>query len=214
MALTASTMLPLGTAAPDFALPDVVTGRTVSLDDYRGRKALLVMFICRHCPFVRHVQGELARIGRDYAGRGAGIVAISANDAASHPDDAPASLAEMAREQAFAFPLCHDESQAVAKAYRAVCTPDYFIFDEAAPARLSRAARRQPARQRRSGDRARPARGPRCVARGPPCRGRATSEHRLQHQVEGRQRGVRCAQRTPAWNGPSFKRSEPRPAAR
>ena len=123
-------MLPLGTAAPDFALPDVVTGRTVSLDDYRGRKALLVMFICRHCPFVRHVQGELARIGRDYAGRGAGIVAISANDAASHPDDAPASLAEMAREQAFAFPLCHDESQAVAKAYRAVCTPDFFVFDE------------------------------------------------------------------------------------
>jgi peroxiredoxin len=129
MAVTPSTMLPLGTPAPAFKLPDVVSGRYVSLDDDRDLKALLVMFICRHCPFVKHVQGELARLGRDYAGR-AGIVAICSNDTAGHPADAPASLAEMVREQGFVFPLCHDESQAVAKAYDAACTPDFFVFDE------------------------------------------------------------------------------------
>ena len=129
MARTASTMLALGTPAPDFSLPDVVSGRSVSRDDLAERAVLLVMFICRHCPFVKHVQGELARIGRDFAGSAAGIVAISANDAASHPDDAPPSLAQMAREQGFVFPLLYDESQAVARAYGAACTPDYFVFD-------------------------------------------------------------------------------------
>lgn len=127
---TPSTMLPLGTRAPDFALPDVVRGSVVSRDDFADRDALLVMFICRHCPFVKHVQGELARLGRDYAERSAAIVAISANDAASHPEDAPDSLAEMARQQGFTFPLLYDESQGVAKAYAAACTPDYFVFDK------------------------------------------------------------------------------------
>jgi peroxiredoxin len=122
-------MLELGTRAPDFALPDVVSGRTVRLEDFDGKKALLVMFVCRHCPFVKHVQHELARLGRDYQGRDVGIVAISANDAEAYPDDAPDSLAEMARQVGFTFPVLYDETQDVAKAYRAACTPDFFVFD-------------------------------------------------------------------------------------
>ena len=129
MVKTLSTMLELGTPAPDFALPDVVSGRSVSLSGFRDEKALLVMFICRHCPFVKHVAHELARIGSDYLGRGVGIVAISSNDAARYPDDAPERLKEMARELGFAFPVCFDETQAVAKAYTAACTPDFFLFD-------------------------------------------------------------------------------------
>jgi peroxiredoxin len=130
MALTPSTMLlELGTPAPEFRLPDVVSGKTISLSTFAGKPALLVMFICRHCPYVVHVREELARMGRDYAGKSVGIVAISANDAAGYPDDAPAKLAEMARELAFPFPFCYDESQAVATAYTAACTPDFFLFD-------------------------------------------------------------------------------------
>ncbi|HAA29049.1 MAG TPA: thioredoxin family protein [Cyanobacteria bacterium UBA8553] len=129
MALTPSTMLPLGTKAPDFQLPDVVSGKTISLDTFVGKKALLVMFICRHCPFVKHVQGELAQIGKDYANTEVGIVAISTNDAANYPDDAPDKLKEMAQQLGFTFPFCYDESQEVAKAYTAACTPDFFLFD-------------------------------------------------------------------------------------
>lgn len=122
-------MLPLGTPAPEFRLVDVTSGRSVSLDDFPDAKAFLVMFICRHCPYVKHVQGELANIGRDYAGKPLGIVAISSNDAVAYPDDNPASLAEMVKEQGFTFPLCFDESQDVAKAFSAACTPDLFVFD-------------------------------------------------------------------------------------
>ena len=129
MAVTPSTMLALGTEAPDFSLLDVVSGKMVSLSTFAGRTALLVMFICRHCPYVQHVQEELARIGKDYAGRGAGIVAMSANDAANYPDDAPASLKAMAQQLGFTFPFCHDETQGIAKAYTAACTPDFFLFD-------------------------------------------------------------------------------------
>lgn len=129
MARTASTMLALGTQAPDFQLPDVVSGETISLATFAGKKALLVMFICRHCPFVKHVQDELAKLGKDYAARNVGIVAISANDAANYPDDAPAGLKTMAKELAFTFPLCYDESQETAKAYTAACTPDFFLFN-------------------------------------------------------------------------------------
>ena len=129
MAKTASTMLDLGTAAADFSLPDVVSGRTISLATFGADPVLLVMFICRHCPYVKHVQHELARLGADYKGRGAGIVAISSNDASTHPEDAPASLKEMAASLGFGFPLCHDERQDVAKAYTAACTPDFFVFD-------------------------------------------------------------------------------------
>lgn len=129
MARTESTMLELGTAAAPFQLPDVRTGRLVSLDDAAGRTALLVMFVCRHCPYVKHVQDELARLGRDYACSDAAIMAISANDAVAYPDDAPESLAEWARELDFAFPLLYDEGQDVAKAYAAACTPDFFLYD-------------------------------------------------------------------------------------
>lgn len=130
MAATESKMLPLGTAAPDFRLPDVVSGDTISLATFADKKALLVMFICRHCPFVVHVKHELVRLGKDYAGKSAGIVAICSNDADKYPDDAPASLKEMAAELGFRFPFCHDETQQVAKAYSAACTPDFLLFDE------------------------------------------------------------------------------------
>ena len=130
MTRTASTMLlDLGTPAVDFTLPDVVSGRTISLDTFKDNPALLVMFICRHCPYVKHVQHEIARLGAEYQQRGVGIVAISSNDASTHPDDSPASLREMAREQGFTFPVCHDETQEVAKTYSAACTPDFFLFD-------------------------------------------------------------------------------------
>jgi len=129
MALTPSTMLPLGTDAPEFSLPDVVSEQTVSLGNFSGKKALVVMFVCRHCPYVKHVQNELARLGADYSARDVGIVGISSNDVADYPDDAPQSLRQFAQEQGFAFPLCYDESQETAKAYTAACTPDIFLFD-------------------------------------------------------------------------------------
>ena len=109
-----STMLELGTKAPDFELPDVLTGERVSLSDFEGKRALLVMFICRHCPYVKHVREELARLGRDFAGSELAIVAISANDPAEYPEDAPESLAEEAREAGYAFPYLFDETQDVA----------------------------------------------------------------------------------------------------
>jgi len=129
MVKTYSTMLELGTKAPEFSLPDVLSGRTISLSSFADDKAVLVMFICRHCPFVKLVQGELALIGVDYRGRGLGIVAISANDVTSHPDDAPHLLKEMAVELGFTFPFCFDETQEVARAFAAACTPDFFLFD-------------------------------------------------------------------------------------
>ena len=129
MAVTASTMLRLGTKAPEFQLPDVVTGKTISLDTFKDKKALLVMFICRHCPYVQHVKEELARLGRDYIDKGLGIVAISSNDIEAYPEDSPEKLKEMALEEGFTFPVCFDETQEVAKAYTAACTPDFFLFD-------------------------------------------------------------------------------------
>ncbi|MEW5861618.1 MAG: thioredoxin family protein [Cyanobacteriota bacterium] len=129
MVRTASTMLALGTTAPDFQLPDVVSGQTISLATFADKQALLVMFICKHCPFVKHIQGELAQLGKDYVGEKIGIVAISSNDASNYPDDAPNSLKAMANELGFTFPLCYDETQETAKAYTAACTPDFFLFD-------------------------------------------------------------------------------------
>ncbi len=123
-----STMLPLGTKAPDFALPNV-DGRTVSLADFQGRKALLVMFICNHCPFVKHIQAELARLGRDLQRKDVAVVAVMSNDAANYPDDSPANMKEEAENAGYSFPYLYDETQAVAKAYRAACTPDFFLFD-------------------------------------------------------------------------------------
>ncbi len=129
MALKKSTMLALGTMLPAFSLPDVVSGQTISQESVSGPSGSLVMFICRHCPYVIHVQGELARLGRDYDLSGLGIVAISSNDVQNYPDDAPASLKEMAEELEFSFPLCYDESQEAAKVFTASCTPDFFLFD-------------------------------------------------------------------------------------
>jgi peroxiredoxin len=130
MTETASTMLALGTKAPEFYLPDVITGEEISLDTFAEKKALLVMFICRHCPYVVYVREELVKLGREFEDTALGIVAISANDPQSHPDDAPERLAEMARELGFVFPLCFDETQLTAHAYTAACTPDFFLFDE------------------------------------------------------------------------------------
>ena len=122
-------LLPLGSQAPDFQLPDVVSGQIVSRGDFAGRKARLVIFLCRHCPYVQHVKDGVAQLARDYAGQEVGVVAISANDPAAYPEDAPDRLKAMAIESGFTFPLCFDESQAVAKAYTALCTPDFFLFD-------------------------------------------------------------------------------------
>ena len=130
MAATASTMLELGTKAPEFTLPDVVSGKAVSLASFQGNKALLVMFICHHCPFVKHIKSELIQIGRDYAGKEVGIVAVSSNDPSVSADDSPEGLQRMATEWGFTFPVCYDETQAVAKSYAAACTPDFYLFDQ------------------------------------------------------------------------------------
>ncbi len=129
MALTESTMLELGTQAPDFSLPDVVFGGIVSLKTFSGKKALLLMFICRHCPYVKHIKQELSRLGKDYAAKEIGIVAISSNDAQNSPDDALPHLKAMVKELALTYPFCYDETQEVAKAYTAACTPDFFLFN-------------------------------------------------------------------------------------
>jgi len=128
MALTPSTMLPLGTPLPGFRLPDVVSGGEVGTDDFADKKGLLIMFICRHCPYVVHVEEELARIGSDYAGTDLGILAVSSNDAVNYPQDGPDGLAAQALEQGFLFPYLYDETQEVARTYTAACTPDFFLF--------------------------------------------------------------------------------------
>jgi len=130
MALTASTMLHLGTIAPDFSLPDT-EGKTVSLADYPGAKAYLVMFICNHCPYVKHVAAELARLGRDYLPRGVAVLASNANDPRKYPADSPENMKKEKQAQGYPFPYLFDESQEVARAYAAACTPDFFVFDAA-----------------------------------------------------------------------------------
>jgi peroxiredoxin len=120
-------MLPLGTPAPDFSLPDT-DGTMVSLADFKESPALVVMFICNHCPYVKHLQADLAKFGRDYSAKGAAIVAISSNDVANYPDDSPERMKADARRVGYTFPYLYDESQAVAKAYRAACTPDFYVF--------------------------------------------------------------------------------------
>ena len=128
MAATRSIMTELGRKAPEFNLANVADGKMLSLSDFGSKKALLVMFICRHCPYVVHVKPELIRLAKDYQGKSVGIVGISSNDARRYPDDAPDKLAELSRE--LGVPVLYDESQSVAKAYRAACTPDFFLFDQ------------------------------------------------------------------------------------
>jgi peroxiredoxin len=129
MAQTPSNMLPLGTRAPDFALPDAVSGKTLSLDAVKGAKGTVVMFICNHCPFVKHINAEVVRAARDYQPRGIAFVAISSNDVANYPDDAPDKMKAAAQQLGYPFPYLYDESQDVAKAYQAACTPDLYLFD-------------------------------------------------------------------------------------
>ncbi len=121
-------MLPLGTTAPDFRLPDT-NGKTVSLADFKDQPALLVIFMCNHCPYVKHIRAGLAQLAHDYLPRGAVIVGINSNDVANYPDDSPAKMAAEVKAAGYLFPYLYDESQAAAKAYHAACTPDIFLFD-------------------------------------------------------------------------------------
>ncbi len=124
-----SRMLALGTAAPPFTLPDTVSGKSVSLEDFAGSRALLVAFLCNHCPFVKHILDGLVSFAAEYRPRGLAVVAISSNDVTTHPADSPAEMTKLAREKNFTFPYLYDEPQVVARAYAAACTPDFFLFD-------------------------------------------------------------------------------------
>ena len=128
MVRTPSTMLPLGTIAPDFSLPNV-DGRTLSFAEVAGPRGTVVMFLCNHCPFVKHVADQVAILGRDCLPRGIGCVAISANDVSLHPADSPEQMVHEAEQRGYPFPYLYDESQEVAKAYHAACTPDFYLFD-------------------------------------------------------------------------------------
>lgn len=128
MVNTPSTMVPLGTQAPAFSLPDT-EGKAVSLGDYRNAPALLVVFLCNHCPFVKHILPQFVELAGEYMQHGVGIVAISSNDAISYPDDAPEKMAELSQSMDFPFPYLYDESQQIAQAYGAACTPDFYLFD-------------------------------------------------------------------------------------
>ncbi len=129
MSQTPSNMLPLGTIAPDFYLKNTVTNNFLSLKDVKGAKATLVMFICNHCPFVLHVNSELVKLGNDYKNNGIGFVAISSNDVENYPQDSPELMKKQATELGYPFPYLYDETQEIAKAYDATCTPDFFLFD-------------------------------------------------------------------------------------
>lgn len=130
MARTLSTMLALGTPAPDFSLPEPATGNTVSLDDFRNAQALLVIFMCNHCPYVIHLQAPLAAMIKEYQSKGLAAIAINANDVENYPADAPEKMIEEAQRAGYTFPYLYDENQQVAKDYMAACTPDFFIFDK------------------------------------------------------------------------------------
>jgi peroxiredoxin len=124
-----STMLPLGTRAPDFRLPDT-NGKLVALADFNGAPALVVVFMCNHCPYVKHIRAGLAQLGRDFAPRRLAMVGISSNDVDNYPQDSPQRMAEEARSAGYSFPYLYDETQEVAKAYHAACTPDFYLFDQ------------------------------------------------------------------------------------
>lgn len=129
MALTPSSMLPLGTPAPDFRLPDTVSGKLLSLSDLKPGTATVLMFLCNHCPYVKHVNPELIRLAHDYQSKGVSFIAISSNDATHYPDDAPEKMTQTAQRLGYPFPYLYDETQTVARAYQAACTPDFYVFD-------------------------------------------------------------------------------------
>ena len=131
MARTESTMLPIGTLAPVFILPDTVSGQLLSLNDLRSEQATVIMFICNHCPYVLHVKEELVRLANDYQPKGVSFIAISSNDVEKYPQDGPEAMKVFAAESGFTFPYLYDETQDVARAYEAACTPDFYIFDNA-----------------------------------------------------------------------------------
>lgn len=130
MARTPSNMIPLGTIAPDFTLPDTVSGKTVSLQELKSDKATLIMFICNHCPFVKHVDEQLVALAKDYQAKGVSFIAISSNDVENYPQDGPELMKEEATKLGYSFPYLYDKSQEVAKAYDAACTPDFYVFDK------------------------------------------------------------------------------------
>ena len=129
MVLTPSTMLPIGTPAPAFSLPDT-NGKTVSIDDYKDAPALLVMFICNHCPYVRYIRHVIASLMKEYQEKGVGIVGINSNDMETYPEDSPKMMKREAEKNGYTFPYLYDETQEVAKAYRAACTPEFYLFDK------------------------------------------------------------------------------------
>ena len=183
MALTPSTMAPLGMPAPDFRLPDT-EGKPVALAGLPGAPALLVAFICNHCPYVKHVRTAFAQLARDYQAKGVAVVGVSSNDAAAYPEDGPERMREEKAAAGYAFPYLYDETQEVAKAYHAACTPDFFVFDK--DGRLA---------YRGQMDASRPGNGKPndgadlraaldAVLAGRPVRRDADAEHRVQHQVE------------------------------
>ncbi len=131
MARTPSNMMPLGTPAPEFCLPDTVSGKEVCLSDMRGEIATVVMFICNHCPFVKHIQDELVRLGQEYPARGVSLVAVSSNDAVQYPEDSPENMKALAVSLGYTFPYLYDETQQAARLYDAACTPDFYVFDQA-----------------------------------------------------------------------------------
>ena len=130
MARTPSTMIALGTKAPDFVLPDTVSGTELSLENIKGEIATVIMFICNHCPFVKHVNEELVKLANDYKSKGIGFVAINSNDVINHPDDSPVLMTKVAKQLKYPFPYLYDESQETAKDFEAACTPDFFIYDK------------------------------------------------------------------------------------
>lgn len=130
MALTPSNMLPLGTKAPAFSLPDTISGKTLNLSQLQSEKATVIMFLCNHCPYVKYVQEQLVTLANDYIPRGVAFIAISSNDVVNYPDDAPEKMKETAKKARYPFPYLFDETQDVARAYKAACTPDFYLFDK------------------------------------------------------------------------------------
>ena len=186
MAIESLHSLPLGSPAADFFLPDVVTGNMVSLSSLPPAPALLVMFICRHCPYVVHVREEILRLARQYQPKGVQFVAICSNDSVTYPDDAPDKLREMAVEHGFPFPLLHDETQSVATAYDAQCTPDFFLYDSHRCLFYHGRLDDSHAAQWNSSDRTRNAPGLGRASRRPDISRRSETKHRLFDQVEVR----------------------------